>query len=154
MVLTESIVRDGIKEPLEVRIEDQLGRICLRNGYHRLVIAIDSDISQLPVVIERSDKLGNSHAVPVGDILERLILSLPKPNEHLERAVQFALLVNDDDGTSGWSWADALTALEVASGREVHPARLQRMVNIDPHVVPSTPTERNRWDNSKLSTET
>lgn len=50
--LKADINRNGIQNPLIVR-EDESGERWLRNGHHRLVVAMELGLTEVPILIER-----------------------------------------------------------------------------------------------------
>ena len=50
--LKADINRNGIQNPLIVR-EDESGERWLRNGHHRLVIAMELGLTEVPILMER-----------------------------------------------------------------------------------------------------
>lgn len=65
-----SIKQHGILEPLIVSLDDQ-GKMCLRDGHHRVVCADLLAIEELPVRLERSQGVAK-HNIPQRDLIDLL----------------------------------------------------------------------------------
>jgi hypothetical protein len=69
--LAPSIAKEGIHTPLVVNI-DQLGRVCLADGHHRLVIAMELHVTACPVQVKAVPRIGG-YGVPVGPAVATLV---------------------------------------------------------------------------------
>lgn len=69
--LRDSIVADGIAVPLVLNI-DQLGRACLADGHHRLVLAIETATGECPVQLRQVCRIGG-YGVAVGPAIAALL---------------------------------------------------------------------------------
>lgn len=66
--LAAHIAAHGLRHPLEI-VADARGRIVLKDGHHRLVVALRTGTVALPVTIKRSERIrGHSH--PMRPVLE------------------------------------------------------------------------------------
>ena len=73
--LRASIDDIGITTPLVMNI-DQLGRICLADGHHRLVIATELGLAEAPVTPKTVARIGG-YGVPVGPAVTSLLTRIP-----------------------------------------------------------------------------
>lgn len=69
--LVSSIAEGGIHTPLVVNI-DQLGRVCLADGHHRLVVASELHVAACPVQVKTVSRIGG-YGVPIGPAVSTLI---------------------------------------------------------------------------------
>lgn len=69
--IEQSLKERGVDQPL-VLVVDRAGRLGLKDGHHRVLIASRLGWSSLPVRLERSDRL-RSHGVPAHDVLGDLL---------------------------------------------------------------------------------
>lgn len=134
--LRGQILADGIREPLELAIDPD-GRICVQNGHHRIIIAVDERIERLPVRWRRSEGV-RMHSAPAREVIGSIAAVPPVRDELLRRAAEFALAAIEDAGENGWALGDAVCALELALGRPVTDDARRRMASIDPSLAEST----------------
>lgn len=134
--LREQIMADGVREPLELAV-DANGRICVQNGHHRVIVAIDAGIERLPVRWVRSEGV-RMHSVPAREVIGPIVALPPVRDQVLRRAAEFALAAIEDAGAQGWALGDAVCALELALGRPVSADARRRMASIDPSLAEST----------------
>jgi hypothetical protein len=73
--LYPSIAQGGIHTPLVVNI-DQLGRACLADGHHRLVIASELRHTRCPVKVNVVSRIGG-YGVAVGPAVAALVTQAP-----------------------------------------------------------------------------
>lgn len=73
--LRNSIDELGIATPLAVNI-DQLGRVCLADGHHRLVVATELDLAECPARIVTVPRIGG-YGVAVGPAFAALLTGHP-----------------------------------------------------------------------------
>lgn len=131
--IAASVLNEGIKEPFDLTWDDR-GRICMRDGHHRTVIAQDNHIPAVPVVFTHTEVIRQAFSQPIGQIFTDVILALGE-DERRRRVQEFALMALEDAGERGWSVGDAMCALKISLGLPVSDHERSRMQTIDPELA-------------------